>query len=52
VLNNNLIDIIEEVDEKAVGSAKPYTADDKFKFMCQKNPTLVKLRQQLNLDFS
>ncbi|MBN1990785.1 MAG: DNA polymerase III subunit gamma/tau [Bacteroidales bacterium] len=51
-LHNNLIDIIEVVDEKTVGSAKPYTADDKFKFMCQKNPTLVKLRQQLNLDFS
>ncbi len=32
-------------------NGKPYTADDKFKYMEEKNPTLGKLKQEFNLDF-
>jgi len=43
---------IEEIIEEQQIQSKPYTNDDKFKFMLQKNPALAKLKQNLNLDFS
>lgn len=43
---------IEETIEEQQTQSKPYTNDDKFKFMLQKNPALAKLKQNLNLDFS
>ena len=43
---------IEENIEEQQTQSKPYTNDDKFKFMLQKNPALAKLKQNLNLDFS
>jgi len=43
---------IEEIIEEQQTQSKPYTNDDKFKFMLQKNPALAKLKQNLNLDFS
>jgi DNA polymerase-3 subunit gamma/tau len=50
-LNNSLISFAEEVVEQENSKTKIYTVDDKFRFMSQKNPNLIKLKQQLNLDF-
>jgi len=50
-LKSKQLNIVESIEEQHVQS-KPYTAEDKFKFMLQKNPSLAKLKQQLNLDFS
>ncbi|NHB68208.1 hypothetical protein [Perlabentimonas gracilis] len=33
------------------GNGKIYTVEDRFKFLSQKNPKLLNLKQQLNLDF-
>ena len=51
-LNNNLIvfDIIVPEDTMDKGK-KPYTAEEKFKYMAGKNPMLNKLKQDFNLDF-
>ena len=49
---SKLITITEIIEELQTQNSKPYTTEDKFKFMIQKNPTLVKLKQDLNLDFS
>lgn len=47
------IEIIEEIVDKIEDNGKPrlYTPDDKFRFMVERNPTLLRLKQQLNLDF-
>ena len=40
--------------KKAAGDSsngKLYTIEDKFKYLSQLNPSIVKLKQQLNLDF-
>ncbi|HPE17133.1 MAG TPA: hypothetical protein PLM76_00760 [Tenuifilaceae bacterium] len=50
-LDNTLISINDEVVEQDSPKNKLYTVDDKFKFLSEKNPSLVKLKQQLNLDF-
>lgn len=50
-LNNALISFAEEVNEQENSKTKIYTVDDKFRFMSQKNPNIIKLKQQLNLDF-
>jgi len=46
------IEISEEIVEKIEDNGKPrlYTPDDKFRFMAQRNPALLRLKQQLNLD--
>lgn len=49
---SKMINIVETIDEQQTQSSKPYTNEDKFKFMIQKNPALAKLKQNLNLDFS
>jgi DNA polymerase III subunit gamma/tau len=49
-LKNKLINIVESIEEQQTQN-RPYTAEDKFKCMLQKNPSLAKLKQQLNLDF-
>lgn len=49
---SKLINITESIEEQQNQSTKPYTNDDKFKYMIQKNPALLKLKQDLNLDFS
>jgi DNA polymerase-3 subunit gamma/tau len=48
---SKMITIAETIEELQIQNSKPYTTEDKFKFMLQKNPTLVKLKQDLNLDF-
>jgi intein-encoded DNA endonuclease-like protein len=40
---------IEYIREES-GSQKAYTAADKYKVLAEKNPTLDKLRNMLNLD--
>ncbi len=51
-LKNNKITLDLTVEEEPDSSKrKPYTAEDKFKFMVQKNPLLGKLKQDFNLDF-
>jgi hypothetical protein len=49
--NTKNIVIIESVQEQFTQN-KPYTDDEKFRFLSQKNPNLIKLKQNLNLDFS
>lgn len=36
---------------KGSGNGNIYTPEDRFKFLSQKNPKLLNLKQQLNLDF-
>ena len=53
---NNQIDIVETAAIGQVGGADPsrpklYTDEDKLKYMAQKNPLLLKFKQQFNLDF-
>jgi DNA polymerase-3 subunit gamma/tau len=44
--------IIEARIEKGLRETKkPYTADEKFDYLSNKNPVLKKLRQEFNLDF-
>lgn len=49
-LNNFSLDIVTTITE-IVESNKLYTAEDKFDHMAKKNPELIKLKQQFNLDF-
>lgn len=53
---NSQIDIVETAAIGQVGGADPskpklYTDEDKLKYMAQKNPLLLKFKQQFNLDF-
>ena len=51
-LQNNLISIdVNIVEDPADNEKKPYTAEEKFKHMAEKNPVLQKLKQDFNLDF-
>ncbi len=52
-LRNLAIEIVEEV-EVTEGPQKNrlFTADDKLKFLIEQNPALLRMKQQLNLDFS
>ncbi len=51
-LKNNLItfDIVIPEDSAENGK-RPYTDEEKFKYMAEKNPLLNKLKQDFNLDF-
>ncbi len=51
-LQNKLITFeINIVEDPAGNEKKPYTAEEKFKHMAEKNPVLQKLKQDFNLDF-
>ncbi len=52
-LRNLAIEIVEEI-EVTEGPQKNrlFTADDKLKFLIEQNPALLRMKQQLNLDFS
>lgn len=51
-LQNNLISIETNIaEDPANNGKKPYTAEEKFKHMAEKNPVLQKLKQDFNLDF-
>lgn len=55
-LANRQFEIVEQVanthdeGEKTKPKPKLFTAEDKFKFMIQKKPELLKLKQRFNLD--
>ncbi len=53
-LANRQFDILEKVansqDEGEKTKPKLFTAEDKFKFIIQKKPELLKLKQRFNLD--
>lgn len=50
-LKNDMISIETTVSKIIEGSDKPYTQEEKFEFMSEKNPNLKALKQQLGLDF-
>lgn len=50
-LNNFLIDIETQVDTVETNT-KPYTDEEKFKKMAENNPSIIKLKNKLDLDFS
>lgn len=49
--NNKTISIETIVQAQDSSKNKLYTVEDKFKYLSELNPTLIKLKQQLNLDF-
>jgi DNA polymerase-3 subunit gamma/tau len=49
-LRNFELDVHPRVDEHAV-IKKPYTSQEKFLYMAQKNPGLLELKKKFNLDF-
>ena len=50
-LKNDMISIETTVSKIIEGSDKPYTQEEKFEFMSEKNPNLKVMKQQLGLDF-
>lgn len=49
--NNKLINIEPSIQEADSTKNKLYTVEDKFKYLSELNPNIIKLKQQLNLDF-
>lgn len=50
-LSNSKIDLVTIVSETPQGNKKFYTDKEKFEHMAQKNPSLLKFKQQFGLDF-
>ena len=50
-LKNDKISIVTVIAEEEEGDKKPYTDEEKFKFLSEKNPNLKILKQELGLDF-
>ncbi|MBN2612684.1 MAG: DNA polymerase III subunit gamma/tau [Bacteroidales bacterium] len=51
-LKNNLLTFdIRIPEEPQTNGRRPYTAEEKFRYMADKNPLLLKLKQEFNLDF-
>ncbi len=50
-LNNDYITLETILSEKVDEERKPYTDEEKFKFMSEKNPNLKTLKKQFGLDF-
>ena len=48
---NDSLSIEVQVPREADENKKPYTSDEKFKYLSKKNPLLNKLKQEFNLDF-
>ncbi len=48
-LNNTLVQATVEIDA-TVSKAKPRTEQEKFEIMAEKNPNLLKLKEDLGLD--
>ncbi len=49
-LRNSHLVLNVEMEADDVQSRRAYTASDKFKLMLEKNPALIKLKQQFGLD--
>lgn len=50
-LGNTEIDISVRVEKEGGKEKKPYTPEEKYRKMKEKNPEIERLRQQFNLDF-
>jgi len=50
-LSNDKVDLITKVSEELQGNKKFYTDKEKFDHLAEKNPNLLKLKQQFGLDF-
>jgi DNA polymerase-3 subunit gamma/tau len=50
-LNDDSLHIIIEPEESKEKKKVFFTDTDKFNYMAEKNPALLKLKQQFNLDF-
>ncbi|MFP4556677.1 MAG: hypothetical protein ACLFNU_07385 [Bacteroidales bacterium] len=50
-LDNNAISIETSIKAQEEQKNKLYTVEDKFKYLSDLNPELIRLKQQLNLDF-
>jgi len=50
-LENNAISIETSIKAQENQKNKLYTVEDKFKYLSELNPQLIRLKQQLNLDF-
>lgn len=48
---NDSLSIEVKVPRETDENKKPYTSDEKFKYLSKKNPLLNKLKQEFNLDF-
>jgi DNA polymerase-3 subunit gamma/tau len=48
---NESLSIEVKIVKGADNNIKPYTSDEKFKYLSRKNPLLNKLKQEFNLDF-
>jgi DNA polymerase-3 subunit gamma/tau len=48
---NDSLRIEVKIRKEADDNKKPYTSEEKFEYLSQKNPLLNKLRQEFNLDF-
>jgi DNA polymerase-3 subunit gamma/tau len=47
----NALNIEAKIEKGVRETKKPYTADEKFNYLSEKNPVLKKLKQEFNLDF-
>ncbi len=50
-LKNSGIEIITTLKESDTKGKRLYTSEEKFDYLSKKNPNIVKLKQQFNLDF-
>lgn len=50
-LSNSSIDIITRLKDRDDTGRRLYTVEERFKYLAEKNPSLVKLKQKFNLDF-
>lgn len=50
-LDNKNLTFVVSIQAQENGKNKLYTVEDKLKFLNEKNPNIIKLKQQLNLDF-
>jgi DNA polymerase-3 subunit gamma/tau len=50
-LSNNKIELTPKVSETVQGDKRFYTDKEKFDYMAEKNPDLLKFKQQFGLDF-
>jgi len=48
---NDSLRVEVKIHKEADDNKKPYTSDEKFKYLSRKNPILNKLKQEFNLDF-
>jgi DNA polymerase-3 subunit gamma/tau len=50
-LSNSNLDLVVKISENQEGNKRLYTDQEKFDHLAEKNPGLIKLKQQFGLDF-